>query len=101
MKLLKLKVGGWGPYKDNQQIDFSSLADGGLFLITGPTGAGKTTVFDAVTFALYGEVSGSVREKDSLRSDFAAADFATQVELTFLHRGEVYRICLLYTSRCV
>lgn len=92
MKLLKLKVGGWGPYKDNQQIDFSPIADGGLFLITGPTGAGKTTVFDAVTFALYGEVSGSVREKDSLRSDFAAADCATQVELTFLHRGEVYRI---------
>ncbi len=92
MKLLKLKVGGWGPYKDSQQIDFSPVADGGLFLITGPTGAGKTTVFDAVTFALYGEVSGSVREKDSLRSDFAAADCATQVELTFIHRGEIYRI---------
>lgn len=92
MKLLKLRLGGWGPYKDTQEIDFSPVSDGGLFLITGPTGAGKTTVFDAVTFALYGEVSGSVREKDSLRSDFAAPDCVTQVELTFLHRGETYRI---------
>ena len=92
MKPLRLKLGGWGPYKDSQEIDFSPITGGGLFLITGPTGAGKTTVFDAVTFALYGEVSGSVREKDSLRSDFAAADCVTQVELTFLHRGETYRI---------
>lgn len=92
MKPLKLILSGWGPYRDSQTIDFTPVAGGGLFLITGPTGAGKTTVFDAVTFALYGEVSGSIREKDSLRSDFAAADQTTWVELTFVHRGEIYRI---------
>lgn len=92
MKPLKLVLSGWGPYRDSQTVDFTPVADGGIFLITGPTGAGKTTVFDAITFALYGEVSGSVREKDSLRSDFAAADQMTWVELTFVHRGESYRI---------
>jgi len=92
MKLLKLTLTGWGPYRDSQEIDFSPLSGGGLFLLAGATGAGKTTVFDAITFALYGEVSGSVREKDSLRSDFAAADVPTQVELSFLHRGEIYQI---------
>lgn len=92
MKPLKLILSGWGPYRDSQTIDFTPVAGGGLFLITGPTGAGKTTVFDAVTFALYGEVSGSIREKDSLRSDFAAADQTTWVELTFVHREAIYRI---------
>lgn len=92
MKPLKLILKGWGPYKDTQLIDFSAIHPGGLFLITGSTGAGKTTIFDGITFALYGEVSGSVREKDSLRSDFAAPEMATGVELWFLHRGIRYRI---------
>lgn len=92
MKPLKLILDGWGPYKDTQTVDFSPIQAGGLFLITGPTGAGKTTIFDGITFALYGEVSGSIREKDSLRSDFAAPDAVTRVELRFAHRGEEYRI---------
>lgn len=92
MKPLYLAVRGWGPYKDTQTVDFSAFASGGLFLITGPTGAGKTTIFDAVTFALYGEVSGSVREKDSLRSDFAPPETATMVELLFSHRGEAWMV---------
>lgn len=92
MRPLKLILSGWGPYKDTQTIDFAPLRAGGLFLITGPTGAGKTTIFDGITFALYGEVSGSIREKDSLRSDFAAADDVTRVELHFVHRGVCYRI---------
>lgn len=92
MKPLKLVLCGWGPYRDSQTIDFTPVVNGGLFLVTGPTGAGKTTVFDAVTFALYGEVSGSIREKDSLRSDFATADQTTWVELAFVHRGETWQI---------
>lgn len=92
MKPLKLIISGWGPYKDTQMVDFSPLQAGGLFLITGPTGAGKTTIFDGITFALYGEVSGSIREKDSLRSDFASPDAVTKVELHFIHQGMTYKI---------
>lgn len=92
MKPLHLTVGSWGPYKDIQTVDFSSFSSGGLFLITGPTGAGKTTIFDAITFALYGEVSGSIREKDSLRSDFAPPQAVTQVELVFCHQGETWLV---------
>lgn len=92
MKPLKLVLSGWGPYRDVQTIDFTPIQAGGLFLITGPTGAGKTTIFDGITFALYGEVSGSIREKDSLRSDFALPETVTKVELSFTHRGTTYRI---------
>ena len=92
MKPLSLTLCGWGPYKEKQTVDFERLCREGLFLITGPTGAGKTTIFDGITFALYGEVSGSIREKDSLRSDFAAPETPTYVELLFNHREQVYRV---------
>ena len=92
MKPIQLSISAWGPYKDLVEIDFERASAQGIFLITGPTGAGKTTVFDALTFALYGNVSGSVREKDSLRSDFAAADARTFVTLLFRHRGASYRV---------
>lgn len=92
MKPIKLILCGWGPYKGEETVDFSPMEQGGLFLITGPTGAGKTTIFDGITFALYGEVSTSVREKDSLRSDFAKASDLTYVTLHFSHRGKLYRI---------
>ena len=92
MKPIQLSISAWGPYKDLVEIDFERASAQGIFLITGPTGAGKTTVFDALTFALYGNVSGSVREKDSLRSDFAAADVRTFVTLLFRHRGASYRV---------
>lgn len=92
MKPIRLSICGWGPYKGKQEIDFTGLDRRGLFLITGPTGAGKTTVFDAVTYALYGNMSGGMREKGSVRSDFAAADMPTYVELVMTHDGREYTI---------
>lgn len=92
MKPVKLTICGWGPYKGKQEIDFTGFKERGLFLITGPTGAGKTTVFDAITYALYGNLSGEMREKNSVRSDFAQADVPTYVELLMTHDGETYTI---------
>lgn len=92
MRPLRLVICGWGPYKGKQEIDFGALDRRGLFLITGPTGAGKTTVFDAITYALYGNMSGGMREKSSVRSDFAAADVPTYVELIMTHDGREYTI---------
>lgn len=92
MKPVKLTICGWGPYKEKQEIDFEGLMDRGLFLITGPTGAGKTTIFDAITYALYGNMSGEIREKNSVRSDFALADTPTFVELLMTHGGKRYTI---------
>lgn len=92
MKPIKLQVSAWGPYKDSVNVDFEQAAKDGIYLITGPTGAGKTALFDAIAFALYGNVSGQVREKESLRSDFANADVPTFVELIFSHKQKEYRI---------
>lgn len=92
MKPLKLVMSGWGPYAEVEEVDFTKFKGDGLFLITGPTGAGKTTIFDAVSFALYGNVSGKVREKSSVRSDFAKPSTDTFVTLDFTHKGVNYRI---------
>lgn len=92
MKPLLLTISGWGPYKDKAVIEFGEFEDRGLFLITGPTGAGKTTIFDALTYALYGDLSGNMREKNSVRSDFADADTLTFVELAMQHGGTEYLI---------
>ncbi len=92
MKPDYLVISGWGPYKERVEIDFTKLQKTGLFLITGSTGAGKTTIFDAITYALYGTLSGETREKGSVRSDFAQGEVATFVELTMTHGGKEYRI---------
>ena len=94
MKPEKLTICGWGPYKGLVEIDFHTFGGQGLFLITGATGAGKTTIFDALTYALYGALSGEVRDKErsSVRSDFADADTPTYVELQMLHKGKRYYI---------
>ena len=92
MKPLWIKISAFGPYAKEIQIPLSELASEGIFLITGDTGAGKTTLFDAICFALFGEVSGSYREESSLRSDFAEIDTETYVELEFLFHNKKYRI---------
>ena len=92
MRPLEMELCGWGPYREKQKIDFEKLSKRGLFLITGDTGAGKTTIFDALTYALFGDLSGSLREKNSVRSDFADEEIPTYVELSMRHRGEVYQI---------
>lgn len=89
-----LEMSAWGPYKELVTIDFESFEKGALFLIAGSTGSGKTTIFDGICFAIYGDTSGKEREKTTLRSDFAEEDRATYVKLVFTHNGlsyEVYR----------
>lgn len=94
MKPKQLTLCAWGPYSDRQQVDFTAFEKKGIFLITGATGAGKSTIFDAITYALYGALSGDEHDKErsSVRSDFAASDTPTYVELVMEHGGRTYHI---------
>ena len=92
MRPLKLVMSAFGPYATQTVIDFSKLGEQGLYLITGDTGAGKTVIFDAVSYALYGQTSGGVRDANMLRSQYADADTPTFVELEFSFHGKCYKV---------
>lgn len=92
MKPLKLTMCAFGPYADVQVIDFTELADKNIFLINGPTGAGKTTIFDAISYALFGEASNTNKDRDGLRSDFASQETITYVDLEFSLRNKKYKV---------
>lgn len=92
MKPISLEMQGFGPYAKKTYIDFTKLGGQGLFLVTGDTGAGKTTIFDAITFALFDAASGSVRNSGMLRSKYVEADVKTYVDFKFEYRGQVYEI---------
>ena len=100
MRPIKLTMSAFGPYKDKETIEFDKLGRNGLYLITGDTGAGKTTIFDAITFALYGKASGTSRNKQKkdpnsdsiLRSRYADGNSETFVELVFEYKDRTYKI---------
>lgn len=92
MKPLKLTMSAFGSYAGKNVIDFTGQQQG-IFLITGDTGAGKTTIFDAITYALYNQTSGGERNGNMMRSQYAQPETETYVELEFLYRGQTYRVC--------
>ena len=92
MRPEKLTMCAFGPYADQIEIPFSAFGTHGIYLITGDTGAGKTTIFDGIVYALYGEASGDTRKPDMLRSDFANPTQKTYVELVFSCHGKTYTI---------
>ena len=91
MKPVRLEMSAFGSYAGKTVIDFSDVQQG-LFLITGDTGAGKTTVFDAITYALYDQMSGGKRDGNMMRSQYASRDVPTFVELVFSYRGSCYKV---------
>lgn len=92
MRPTKLIMSAFGPYSNKVEIDFDKLGENGLYLITGDTGAGKTTIFDAITYALYGRASGENRDASMFRSKYALESTPTNVELNFTYSGKEYYI---------
>ena len=92
MRPLNLTMSAFGPYAGVQELDMTQLGAEGLYLVTGDTGAGKTTIFDAICYALYDEPSGTGRDARMMRSTYADVDTDTYVELTFEHIGKTYRV---------
>lgn len=92
MRPIKLELQSFGPYKEKTSLDFTNLGDQNLFLISGSTGAGKTTIFDAIVYALYGKTSGSSRDINELKSQLAEDESVAYVRLTFMIHGKTYTV---------
>lgn len=92
MRPVELKIQAFGPYAERETIDFTQLVGRSMFVVSGRTGAGKTTIFDAMTFALYGRASGALRNASDFRSQFAQPEMKTEVDFSFTIRGDHYRI---------
>ena len=92
MRPIKLTMKGFGPYAKETVVDFEKLGDKGIYLITGATGTGKTTIFDAIVYALYNRTSGSLRDADMLRSKYALDTDPTEVTLEFAYGGKKYKV---------
>ena len=92
MKPEKLVISAFGPYAGRTEIDFTKLGGQGIYLITGDTGAGKTTIFDAIMYALYDRTSGGRRDGNMMRSQYASEDTDTYVEYVFSYRGQEYTV---------
>lgn len=103
MKPTKLVMQAFGTYAEQTEIDFTQFEEKGLFLICGDTGAGKTTIFDAISYALYGEASGSYRDTKNLKSEYVDKKVESFVDFYFTHQGKDYHVCrkpsFKYTSR--
>ena len=91
MRPVRLTMSAFGSYAGVQEIDFTKIHSG-LFLITGDTGAGKTTIFDAIMYALYDRTSGGRRDGNMMRSQYASEDTDTYVEYVFSYRGQEYTV---------
>lgn len=92
MRPVRLTMSAFGPYAGRVTLELDKLGEHGIYLICGDTGAGKTTIFDAITYALYGEASGMDRDAKMFRSKYADPKTPTFVELEFICRGELYKI---------
>ena len=92
MRPISIKLSAFGPYAGVTEIDMNQLGESGLYLITGDTGAGKTTIFDAICYALFGEPSGPNRDPSMFRSKYASSDTPTEVEMKFTHAGKEYTV---------
>lgn len=92
MRPIELTISAFGPYAGRQVLHMDKLGTKGIYLVTGDTGAGKTTIFDAITFALYGETSGDTRKTDMVRSKYAADDMPTEVKLSFVYSSKEYTV---------
>ncbi|MCC5892754.1 SbcC/MukB-like Walker B domain-containing protein [Exiguobacterium sp.] len=92
MRPVNLTITAFGPYAETETIDFTKLEGRSMFVISGRTGAGKTTIFDAMTFALYGRASGSLRNASDFRSQYAEPERKTEIDFSFTIRDEHYRI---------